>query len=238
MRQDGRRSPGEVLSWVSGMRFHPEDLARSATRIDRLPKSQDLRRCFSAWRQPRFAVFVTRFVVKSMTRRVAGRGADVIFTSRNSKADAYALVAEWKGRAAAPPPYDWTWATPARWASLPRRYTTHSLQASRSSKGSRNTSLTTVPSSVCGTPGNRAPTQRTPPGCPRSRTSASGNELPGAPPAEALAVPARVLRSAACRASPTPARIHVKGLPTRPHARSGPIRPPEEGNGVAFAIHA
>jgi hypothetical protein len=38
---------------------------------------------------------------------------------------------------------------------LPRRYTTHSLQASRSSKGSRNTSLTTVPSSVCGTPGNR-----------------------------------------------------------------------------------
>jgi transposase len=28
-RTDGRRSPEEVLSWVSGMRFHPKDLARA-----------------------------------------------------------------------------------------------------------------------------------------------------------------------------------------------------------------
>jgi hypothetical protein len=28
-RKDGRRSPSEVLSWVSGMRFHPEDLERA-----------------------------------------------------------------------------------------------------------------------------------------------------------------------------------------------------------------
>ena len=28
-REDGRRSPGEVLSWVAGMRFHPEDLERA-----------------------------------------------------------------------------------------------------------------------------------------------------------------------------------------------------------------
>jgi len=28
-RGDGRRSPGEVLSWVSGMRFHPKDLERA-----------------------------------------------------------------------------------------------------------------------------------------------------------------------------------------------------------------
>jgi len=28
-REDGRRSPGEVLSWVSGMRFHPQDLERA-----------------------------------------------------------------------------------------------------------------------------------------------------------------------------------------------------------------
>jgi putative transposase len=28
-RDDGRRSPGEVLSWVSGMRFHPKDLERA-----------------------------------------------------------------------------------------------------------------------------------------------------------------------------------------------------------------
>ena len=28
-REDGRRSPGEVLSWVSGMRFHPKDLERA-----------------------------------------------------------------------------------------------------------------------------------------------------------------------------------------------------------------
>jgi hypothetical protein len=28
-REDGRRSPGEVLSWVSGMRFHPRDLERA-----------------------------------------------------------------------------------------------------------------------------------------------------------------------------------------------------------------
>lgn len=28
-RKDGRRSPEEVLSWVSGMRFHPEDLERA-----------------------------------------------------------------------------------------------------------------------------------------------------------------------------------------------------------------
>ena len=27
-RTDGRRSPKEVLSWVSGMRFHPKDLER------------------------------------------------------------------------------------------------------------------------------------------------------------------------------------------------------------------
>jgi hypothetical protein len=27
-RGDGRRSPGEVLSWVSGIRFHPKDLER------------------------------------------------------------------------------------------------------------------------------------------------------------------------------------------------------------------
>lgn len=25
-REDGRRSPGEVLSWISGIRFHPKDL--------------------------------------------------------------------------------------------------------------------------------------------------------------------------------------------------------------------
>ena len=28
-RGDGRRSPGQVLSWVSGMRFHPKDLERA-----------------------------------------------------------------------------------------------------------------------------------------------------------------------------------------------------------------
>ena len=28
-REDGRRSPGEVLSWVAGMRFHPQDLERA-----------------------------------------------------------------------------------------------------------------------------------------------------------------------------------------------------------------
>ena len=28
-REDGRRSPGEVLSWVTGMRFHKEDLERA-----------------------------------------------------------------------------------------------------------------------------------------------------------------------------------------------------------------
>ncbi len=28
-REDGRRSPGEVLSWVRGMRFHPKDLERA-----------------------------------------------------------------------------------------------------------------------------------------------------------------------------------------------------------------
>ncbi len=28
-RGDGRRSPGDVLSWVSGLRFHPEDLERA-----------------------------------------------------------------------------------------------------------------------------------------------------------------------------------------------------------------
>jgi hypothetical protein len=28
-REDGKRSPGEVLSWVSGMRFHPKDLERA-----------------------------------------------------------------------------------------------------------------------------------------------------------------------------------------------------------------
>ncbi len=28
-REDGRRSPGKVLSWVSGMRFHPKDLERA-----------------------------------------------------------------------------------------------------------------------------------------------------------------------------------------------------------------
>ena len=28
-REDGRRTPGEVLSWVSGMRFHPKDLERA-----------------------------------------------------------------------------------------------------------------------------------------------------------------------------------------------------------------
>ncbi len=28
-REDGRRSPGQVLSWVSGMRFHPKDLERA-----------------------------------------------------------------------------------------------------------------------------------------------------------------------------------------------------------------
>ncbi|MDP8899920.1 MAG: helix-turn-helix domain-containing protein [Actinomycetota bacterium] len=28
-REDGRRSPGEVLSWVAGMRFHPKDLERA-----------------------------------------------------------------------------------------------------------------------------------------------------------------------------------------------------------------
>jgi len=28
-REDGRRSPGEVLSWVTGMRFHPRDLERA-----------------------------------------------------------------------------------------------------------------------------------------------------------------------------------------------------------------
>ena len=28
-REDGRRSPGEVLSWVTGMRFHPKDLERA-----------------------------------------------------------------------------------------------------------------------------------------------------------------------------------------------------------------
>ena len=28
-REDGRRSPAEVLSWVSGMRFHPKDLERA-----------------------------------------------------------------------------------------------------------------------------------------------------------------------------------------------------------------
>src|SRR5215217_1049369 len=27
--EDGRRSPGEVLSWISGLRFHPEDLERA-----------------------------------------------------------------------------------------------------------------------------------------------------------------------------------------------------------------
>jgi hypothetical protein len=28
-REDGRRSPAEVLSWVTGMRFHPKDLERA-----------------------------------------------------------------------------------------------------------------------------------------------------------------------------------------------------------------
>jgi hypothetical protein len=28
-REDGRRSPAEVLSWVAGMRFHPKDLERA-----------------------------------------------------------------------------------------------------------------------------------------------------------------------------------------------------------------
>ncbi len=28
-REDGRRSPGQVLSWVTGMRFHPRDLERA-----------------------------------------------------------------------------------------------------------------------------------------------------------------------------------------------------------------
>jgi putative transposase len=28
-REDGRRSPGDVLSWVTGMRFHPKDLERA-----------------------------------------------------------------------------------------------------------------------------------------------------------------------------------------------------------------
>jgi hypothetical protein len=28
-REDGRRSPKEVLSWVTGMRFHPKDLERA-----------------------------------------------------------------------------------------------------------------------------------------------------------------------------------------------------------------
>ena len=28
-REDGRRSPGEVLGWVTGMRFHPKDLERA-----------------------------------------------------------------------------------------------------------------------------------------------------------------------------------------------------------------
>lgn len=28
-REDGRRSPGEVLGWVSGVRYHPEDLRRA-----------------------------------------------------------------------------------------------------------------------------------------------------------------------------------------------------------------
>ena len=28
-REDGRRSPGEVLSWVGGLRFHPKDLERA-----------------------------------------------------------------------------------------------------------------------------------------------------------------------------------------------------------------
>lgn len=28
-REDDRRSPGEVLSWVSGLRFHPKDLERA-----------------------------------------------------------------------------------------------------------------------------------------------------------------------------------------------------------------
>jgi putative transposase len=28
-REDGRHSPGEVLSWISGIRFHPEDLERA-----------------------------------------------------------------------------------------------------------------------------------------------------------------------------------------------------------------
>jgi transposase InsO family protein len=28
-REDGRRSPGEVLSWVTGIRFHPKDLERA-----------------------------------------------------------------------------------------------------------------------------------------------------------------------------------------------------------------
>lgn len=28
-REDGRRSPGEVLSWVAGLRFHPKDLQRA-----------------------------------------------------------------------------------------------------------------------------------------------------------------------------------------------------------------
>jgi transposase InsO family protein len=28
-REDGRRSPGEVLSWISGIRFHPKDLERA-----------------------------------------------------------------------------------------------------------------------------------------------------------------------------------------------------------------
>ena len=28
-RGDGRRSPGEVLGWVAGIRFHPEDLERA-----------------------------------------------------------------------------------------------------------------------------------------------------------------------------------------------------------------
>jgi hypothetical protein len=36
-REDGRRSPGEVLGWVSGVRYHPEDLRRAffSTRFSR-----------------------------------------------------------------------------------------------------------------------------------------------------------------------------------------------------------
>jgi hypothetical protein len=41
-REDGRRSPGEVLSWVSRMRVHPKDLQRAYDRAT--PGQSDDRR--------------------------------------------------------------------------------------------------------------------------------------------------------------------------------------------------